>query len=75
MENSDKRESTAFCPFSLGPRNCIGQHFALVEARLILGMLYKYYTFDLVPGFEIEPDPKIVLKTKFGAKLIVRKRK
>lgn len=31
-----------------GPRNCLGQHLALLEARVILAMLTKRFKFSLV---------------------------
>ncbi|KAK9816800.1 hypothetical protein WJX72_005241 [[Myrmecia] bisecta] len=34
-----------FLPFIQGPRNCLGQHFALLEARIVLGLLVKNFTF------------------------------
>ena len=30
-----------FVPFIQGPRNCMGQYFALLEARIVVGMLVK----------------------------------
>ena len=34
-----------FLPFIQGPRNCLGQYLALLEARVVLGTLVKRYTF------------------------------
>lgn len=30
-----------FVPFIQGPRNCLGQYFALLEARIVLSLLVK----------------------------------
>ena len=30
-----------FVPFIQGPRNCLGQYFALLEARIVLALLVK----------------------------------
>ena len=37
-----------FLPFIQGPRNCLGQYFALLEARVLLGELSKRFTFTPV---------------------------
>lgn len=34
-----------FMPFIQGPRNCLGQFFALLEARVILGALCREFNF------------------------------
>ncbi|XP_022090938.1 cholesterol 24-hydroxylase-like [Acanthaster planci] len=47
-----EREKNLFTyfPFSMGTRACIGQSFALIEARLIIGRLLHNFKFTLAPG-------------------------
>jgi cytochrome P450 len=37
-----------FVPFIQGPRNCLGQHLALLEARIVLAFLQQRFSFKLV---------------------------
>ena len=43
--NADENEGFRFLPFIQGPRNCLGQYLALLEARVVLGTLVKRYAF------------------------------
>lgn len=36
----------------MGVRTCIGQHFALLEARAWIAAVYTHFTFTLPPGFQ-----------------------
>jgi cytochrome P450 len=56
----------AFMPFSSGPRKCIGDQFALLEAQLVLATLVPRVHLSLVPDRTPEPDPLVTLRPKGG---------
>jgi cytochrome P450 len=48
------RPAYAWFPFALGPRECIGIHFALMELRLVVAAIAQAFRFERVhdrPGF------------------------
>ncbi len=61
-------------PFGAGPRQCIGNHFALLEAHLVLVALAQRYRLRLVRGHRVEPWPLITLRPRFGMPMIVERR-
>ena len=65
----------AYLPFAAGPRNCIGQNFAILEAKVILAMLVQHCTFKLVPGQIIAPHLNgVTMPPKYGLLGYVQKR-
>jgi cytochrome P450 len=60
------RPRYAYFPFGGGPRQCIGNYFALIEAQLILAMILQRYRLTLAPGWRVEPEPLITLRPKGG---------
>lgn len=56
----------AYVPFGAGPRTCIGNSFALLEAVLVLATLGQRYRFTIVPGHPVIPFPTVTLRLKYG---------
>ena len=44
-----------FLPFIQGPRNCLGQYFALLESRYVLASLLKRFEFSLMDKTAVVP--------------------
>ncbi|MDW8291929.1 MAG: cytochrome P450 [Anaerolineae bacterium] len=56
----------AYLPFGAGPRVCIGNAFAMMEARLILATVAQRFRFVLAPGQRVEPEPMVTLRPRGG---------
>ena len=69
-ENEEKTPRYAFVPFGGGPRVCIGNQFAMMEARLILATIAQKYRLELKPGFTTEPIRAFTLRPSNGMKMI-----
>jgi cytochrome P450 len=66
LEGSAGRHRYAYIPFGGGPRLCIGDYFATVEAQLILGTVGQRYRLELVPGQDLGPEPLVTLRPRQG---------
>jgi cytochrome P450 len=61
----------AYFPFGAGPRVCIGNHFAMMEATLILALIVRDWRVELLGGQRLELKPSVTLRQR-GAGLKVR---
>ncbi len=63
-ENFDEPAQAAFIPFSLGPRRCIGEYFAMLEMKIHLAILVPLFHMRLTTDEVPELDLGINLRSK-----------
>jgi cytochrome P450 len=64
----------AYFPFGGGPRQCIGNTFALMETALILATIARKFRLELVPGQTVTPLASITLRPRHGIRVTLEKR-
>ncbi|CAG0973521.1 partial Putative cytochrome P450 132, partial [Anaerolineae bacterium] len=64
----------AYLPFSSGPRVCMGNSFAMVEAQLILATIAQRYRLVLTEGYRMQPEALITLRPRDGLPMTVQRR-
>jgi cytochrome P450 len=65
-EANTARPRFAYMPFSGGPRICIGNNFALMEAQLIMATVAQRYKLKLAADHTVEPLARATLRPKSG---------
>eukprot|EP00253_Pinus_taeda_P010609 PITA_10609 len=68
-----KNNPMGFIPFSLGPRKCIGQTFAIMEAKIVMAMIITTFAFDLSPSYRHAPISVLTIKPRHGLQIILRR--
>ena len=75
-KNSGNSLGSAYFPFSMGPRTCIGQTFAQFEARVLMARLLQEFKLTLLPGQnEIQHEERLTMRPKGGVLCVINRRR
>lgn len=65
-ERVEGRPKHAYLPFGAGPRVCIGNNFALMEAKIILTMVLPRFSVEVSDPDAVQLDPRVTLRPRDG---------
>jgi cytochrome P450 len=68
------RPRGAYLPFGLGPRHCIGDQFAMMEAQLVLASIARRYRLRLERDEPVRPEILATLRPPAGVMMRVEAR-
>ena len=71
-DNVEKMDSHAFIPFSAGPRNCIGQNFAMNEIKVAVARVLRHFELSVDEDHPVERMSMMVMRAKYGIKLYLK---
>lgn len=74
MEGAPPIPKGAWMPFGVGPRVCMGQHFAMLEMTLLAAMLLQRFSLSLpASAAPCEPDVNVTLRPRTPVRLWLRR--
>ncbi|KAK4265622.1 hypothetical protein QN277_026649 [Acacia crassicarpa] len=67
------KDQPAFFPFSWGPRTCIGNNFAVLEAKMALAKILRHFSWELSPSYVHAPFTVMTLQPQHGAQITLHR--
>jgi hypothetical protein len=68
-EDEAERPRFSYFPFGGGVRRCIGEPFALMEAKVLLASIARRWRLRLDPAQRVEVLPRITLRPRYGMRM------
>ncbi|KAG8654247.1 cytochrome P450 CYP749A22 [Manihot esculenta] len=72
VAKATRNNIAAFCPFGLGPRNCVGMSFSMAETKIVLSMILQRYRFTLSPNYVHSPIVLIAVSPQKGLQVTLQ---
>ncbi|XP_002736397.3 leukotriene-B4 omega-hydroxylase 3-like [Saccoglossus kowalevskii] len=73
-ENTKVRQNYSFLPFSAGPRNCIGQNFAMNEMKTAIALVLRKFILSVEDDYPVRRMYNVVLRAEEGLHIVVKPR-
>jgi PHYB activation tagged suppressor 1 len=67
------RHPNALLSFSSGPRSCIGQNFAMIEAKAVVAMILQRFSLQLSPKYVHAPMDLITVRPRHGLPMLLKR--
>ncbi|KAJ6807786.1 cytochrome P450 709B2-like [Iris pallida] len=66
------KHPNALLAFSIGPRACVGQNFALLEAKMVTALILQRFSFSLSPEYKHKPADMLTLQPQSGLPIVLK---
>ncbi|KAJ8774678.1 hypothetical protein K2173_017124 [Erythroxylum novogranatense] len=73
VAKASNNNASAFLPFGLGPRSCVGMNFAISETKIALAMILQRYRFTLSPSYLHSPVAFVGMCPQHGLQIMLQK--
>ena len=73
-EQESKRPAEAFCPFSTGPRRCLGEMFAMDEMKTVAAYLLRNFDFVIDPDHPVQAEEIGLIVPGDGVRVFIKSR-
>ncbi|XP_061973861.1 cytochrome P450 CYP749A22-like [Populus nigra] len=72
VAKATKNNISAFLPFGMGPRNCLGMNFAYNEIKITLSMVLQRYKITLSPNYVHSPVLVLAICPRHGLQVMIK---